>query len=110
MLKESPIKLEITAVSDHQGPLQKEGRLGVAAFAETERSLLVGQLQHAEGRLEAPDEHKLDIFFLDGRIELEKKLEEQVLVEKIIQAQDVDPGGLLLRVGVEDQAVQVIFQ
>jgi hypothetical protein len=62
--------------SKHIGEFQEEGITLVPFFAETAGAALVSQLKRTKGGLEPVYEYRLDIFFIDDRIALEKNLDE----------------------------------
>ena len=81
----------------------------IGALAELCGAALVGDLDRAERGPVAVHEHGLDVSPVDGRVRLQEHPEEQVPREKLVGADDVDPGVFVLRVGIEYEPLELVL-
>lgn len=79
-------------------------------FSKCGCPLLVSKLDKAKGRLETVNKQHLDIFLIDGCMDLVKDFNEQVIGEIISRSEDMDPCVLPFRIRVIQEASQRILQ
>ena len=81
----------------------------IGALAKLGRSPLVGDLDRPKRWKIAIDEHRLNVSPVDDRVGLEEHPQKQIGSEELGRPDHMDPGPVIVGVGVEDEPLKLVL-